>query len=352
MAEDIPAGSYTVTITDDNGCTDTVSASIADPPAVTAAASLVSGVTCANPTGGELSVTGGGGTGTFTYEWSNSSTDQNPTGLAAGTFFAVVTDENGCTAETSIEVPADENLPTADAVVNDVLTCTTTEISLGGGNSSAGGGFSYAWTAQGGGNITGGANSLTPTVSGTGIYEIVVTDDANGCTSTATVNVTENITEPSPNALTNDVISCTELTATLDASASSGQSTLTYDWFDSTMSAVGTGVNIDVSDTGMYTLQITDSANGCTATTTLSVTDNIVNPTPVASTDDVLTCVDLTASLDGSASTGTSTLTYQWFDSSMNPVGTGAMVDVNAIGIYTLQITDCLLYTSPSPRDS
>ncbi|MFM7216459.1 MAG: hypothetical protein ACKO1U_00420 [Bacteroidota bacterium] len=93
-----PAGTYSYTVTDANGCSATASATLTDPTPITAtvtlnAARICSGTGC----NGSASVQATGGTGSFTYLWSNGSTTDQATGLCAGSSIAVrVTDANGC----------------------------------------------------------------------------------------------------------------------------------------------------------------------------------------------------------------------------------------------------------------
>ena len=99
----IEAGTYSVTVTDDNSCsmvsTDIV---IAEPTsAVTVTVGTVTPTTCENPNSGAISLNVSGGTPDYTYTWNLPDSTSNPlTDIAAGTYTATITDAQGCTTVT------------------------------------------------------------------------------------------------------------------------------------------------------------------------------------------------------------------------------------------------------------
>ena len=108
----LAAGTYTVTVEDENGAMTTCEVTIAEPAeALSCQASVVQNVSVNGGSDGEATVTPSGGTGTVTYLWSTGATTQSITGLSAGTYSVTVTDENGC--ESSCEVTITE--PTGNA---------------------------------------------------------------------------------------------------------------------------------------------------------------------------------------------------------------------------------------------
>ncbi len=99
----LPAGTYTVTVTDSLGCRNTVSFIIQEPAKVEGSTS-VSPSSC-NLANGSAVVFPAGGTPGYTYLWSNGQTSQVASGLIAGSYSCVITDANGCTGIVFANVP-------------------------------------------------------------------------------------------------------------------------------------------------------------------------------------------------------------------------------------------------------
>ncbi|MBC7694365.1 MAG: gliding motility-associated C-terminal domain-containing protein [Burkholderiales bacterium] len=180
----IGAGNYGLTVTDGKGCVVTSSMALANPPAM--AASITStNVTCFNVCNGTAVASSTNGVGAVNYVWSGGASpvsSQTLTGACSGTYNLLATDQNSCTANSSIIITQPTQV-TANISSTGSVTC------FGGNNGFAsvtpGGGtgaFSYTWTPNGtihaatAGSLT--AGSYVATVS-----------DANGCTATATATV-------------------------------------------------------------------------------------------------------------------------------------------------------------------
>ncbi len=175
-------GTYSVTITDFNGCVATDQVTITAPPTLGLSASGTD-ITCNSASNGSISLSASGGNAPYTFIWSNGSTDQNQTGLAAGTLSVTMTDATSCTMSTSATI----NEP---VVLKGTITgadVTATSGSNGSATLLVTGGvppFSYAWSS---GETTQDLNGITA-----GVYSVVVTD-ANGCQSSDTVEIMEPI---------------------------------------------------------------------------------------------------------------------------------------------------------------
>src|SRR5262245_13520774 len=120
----LTAGSYSVTVTDGNGCTATAGATINEPATLTATATHVD-VLCHGGNDGSIDVTPGGGTTPYTFAWADGPTTEDRTGLTAGSYSVTVTDAHGCTA-------------TAGATINEPATlaasATHVDVLCHGGN--------------------------------------------------------------------------------------------------------------------------------------------------------------------------------------------------------------------------
>ena len=115
---DLPAGDYSVLVTDANGCTKTASATVAEPTPLTAS-HQTSVITCAGETDGGIDLRVGGGRAPYTYQWVDGSTSEDRTGLSAGVYRVTVTDAGGCELDydAELESPAELRLqPTVSDV--------------------------------------------------------------------------------------------------------------------------------------------------------------------------------------------------------------------------------------------
>jgi len=274
------AGTYTFTITDANNCSVTKSVTISEPPTLSISASATA-ISCSNSNSTvTVAATGGTppytGTGTFTK--------------GGGTHSFTVTDANGCSETTSITITAPSSL-TASA--------TATPIACNGGTSS----------------VTVSATGGTPPYSGTGTfsktagtYNFTVTD-ANNCTATTSVTVTE------PSVLTitagASTIACNGGTSTVTVAASGG-----------TPPYSGTGTFTKAA--GTHTFTVTD-ANNCSETATVTITE------PQAIT---VTASASTIACNGGNSTVTVTATGG------TPPYSGTGTFTKSAGTHTFTVTD------------
>src|SRR5690606_32334068 len=118
------AGTYIVTVTDANSCTDTASVTITEPTALSASA-ITTNVSCNGGSNGTVDLTVTGGTAPYTFVWGNTATTEDMTGLQAGTYNVTVTDAKGCT-ETATATVTEPTVLSASAV--------TTSVSCNGGS--------------------------------------------------------------------------------------------------------------------------------------------------------------------------------------------------------------------------
>lgn len=182
-AVNLATGSYTVVATDNNGCSASVSVTIADNRAsVSVTVNVVSNVTrCTNPNGSVQAVPAP--PGTYTYSWSpGGGTSASLNNLDAGTYSVTVTDNNGCSAAGSAIVGISVNFPTAAATATNETSASandgTATVTASGGTGS----YTYSW------NTVPVQTTATATGLDAGTYTVTVTDQA-GCTAAATVTV-------------------------------------------------------------------------------------------------------------------------------------------------------------------
>ena len=102
-ATNLNVGTYSVQITDANGCKTTATVSITQPTALVAIPSSTN-ITCYGQVDGAASVTVSGGTAPYTYSWSNGQTGNSLTSLGKGTYAVTITDANNCTVTQSFTI--------------------------------------------------------------------------------------------------------------------------------------------------------------------------------------------------------------------------------------------------------
>ncbi|WP_300666926.1 T9SS type A sorting domain-containing protein [Fluviicola sp.] len=295
-ASGLAAGTYTVTVTDANGCQGNQTFIVSEPDTLALTISAQTNLTCNGDTDGSATISVTGGTPSYTYSWAPSGgTAATATGLAAGTYTVTVTDANNCdeTQTVMITEPA-------------AITNTDSHTSCG----------TYVWGTQ--------------THATSGVYTQVFTSN-NGCDSTVTLTLTVN----QPSASSVSVISC-------ENSYTWAQNGMTYNtsgsYEDTIPNAVGCDSIITLNLTfsgsvqsqsvtvcGTYTWSQTGIAytasgtysdtltnvNGCDSVLVLNLT---VNAYPVATITD-----------NGNGTlTASSGSSYQWINCTTNTAISGA----------------------------
>ncbi|MFT6740401.1 MAG: gliding motility-associated-like protein [Paraglaciecola sp.] len=329
------AGTYTILVTNTvNGCTNEASVSPNPPTELTANLSSME-ANCTNNGGGNITLTVGGGTPTYTYAWSDGSSGSNLSNAPAGSYTVIVTDLNGCTAEAMVDV--DDNTTPPDAVANGmgVIDCDNKEIQIDGNGSSTGSDITYQWSGPG---IVSGGTTLMPTINAGGTYTIVVTDNDSGCTAEAMVDITEDIMPPDAFA-TGGELDCNNVSIIVDGIGSSQGGGITYQWSGPGVVSGGTTLTPTVDQAGTYTILVTNTNNGCTAEAPTTIIDNSIDPIATATFTN-LTCTLTEVNLNGNGSSTGPGITYQWTGPSIVFGETTLMPTIDGPGSYTLVVTN------------
>lgn len=322
-ANGLTAGTYSVTVTDAMGCSQNTTMLVAQPAALTAAATVGNNVSCFGGSDGAATINPTGGTLPYSYLWSpGGAVTQTANSLLAGTYTVTVTDNNGCitSAQVTLTQPATAISASVDTLTN--VACyngsdAQVTIAATGGTPS----YSFLWTPGGGTTAT--LSALTA-----GNYSVTVTD-SKGCSFLLPVTITQ------PPSLTIAITAVTQVTCngyndgTATVSVGGGVAPYTYMWStappQNTPTATGMG-------SGNYNAFITD-ANNCNA---VSQTVTISEPTllvATASPSTLISC-DSAITISCSASGGSGLYTYLW--------STGASttsITVNT-GSYIIVATD------------
>jgi hypothetical protein len=316
----IAAGTYTVTVTDANACTNTQSATITQPTELQASISASTNVSCNGGTNGSATVSPTGGTSPYAYQWSNGRTTATNAGIAAGTYTVTVTDANACVKTSSATITQPTELLTPIS--------TQTNVSCNGGtNGSAtvsptGGTPSYSFIWSNGRTTASNAGIAA------GTYTVTVTD-ANACTKTQSVTITQ------PSALIASISSQTNVACNggtngaATVSPSGGTAPYTYQWSNGRTTASNAGIA-----SGTYTVTVTD-ANACTKTQSTTITQPTELQASISGQNNVTCNGGTNGSATVSATGGTTPYAYQW----SNGRTTAANVGI-AAGTYTVTVTD------------
>ncbi len=338
----IGAGTYTVTVTDANGCSSTSSITLTQP--ATLSTNLIPqvyqggwNVSCNGASDGSIFANVSGGTPAFSYVWSNGATTQMVTGLGAGTYSVTVTDQNGCFTVNSVTLT--EPTLMTDAISAAVRNCGY-NVSCNGATDGSidytvmGGTAPYIFAWSNG--------ATTEDISGlaAGNYSVTATD-RNGCSTTSSITLTQ------PALLTADIVLGTYICGTnvscngaSDGSAvvnvTGGCGPYTYDW-----GTLGTSGTINGLPAIAVAVTVTD-ANGCQVFASDELTEPaLLVSSGVAATYVCGTNVSCNGANDGSINltvTGGASCTAYTFNWS-NGATTEDVSNLTA-GNYSVTITD------------
>lgn len=319
----LTAGSYAVTVTDNAGCTQSDIFPVNEPTFI-AASSVPADVLCNAGSTGAVSLSVNGGTGPYTFAWSNTANTQHLSGVPAGVYSVVITDANGCTQHDTVTVSEPAAIAAA-SVATDALCNGSNDgavtLTVNGGISP----YNFAWSNA--------ANTQNLSAVGAGVYSVTITD-ANGCVQHDTVTVNEPAAIVASFVVTDALCSAGQNGA-VALSVSGGSAPYTFAWNNSAVTQ-----NISNLASGVYSVIITD-ATGCVQHDTVTVND------PAAmSTSAVITDASCNGSTDGVISFtilgGTQPYSCAW----SNSVNAQSLQGVGA-GVYSVIITDangCMQY--------
>jgi len=306
MATVSEAGEYTLLVTDtETGCTEstmvTVDANLEAPEGTIATPETL---TCTTTTT-VLDASDSSAGDNFTYSWT--STDGNivsgantnmPEVDAAGEYVLLITNtDNGCTVEEAVNVEVDDAIPTIE-VQSHVLDCTTTEVDI---CADVDAGTTVTWMT-GSGEVE--ANCITVSMAGT---YMATAKGSNGCENTAESVVTLSADLPQVSIANPETITCTVTSVMIEADLEGDAQDFDIVWTNSEgMEINNSDLAIEVSDADVYTLSITDKANGCMTVSSVTVEEVIINPVSSFTTSLNDGVLELTNSSTGDPST------YSW----------------------------------------
>ncbi len=259
----ITAGTYSVFMTDGNGCTSNATVTVGDSPATFTGS--YSPVSCSGGSDGTATATMTPSDGTETYLWSDGQTTQVAIGLIAGTYTCDVSAGSGCNGTVTVTV---DEIPSMILSIEDQQDALCNSLNDGmvmvdviQGTSP----YTYAWDQSS--SIDSVANDLFA-----GTHMVTVTD-ANGCTD----QISATISEPQPLSITDltpDSVICAEAYIDIQATGNGGSTPYIYTWTENGNS-LDIGQTVTVNPTGnntIYCVTLSEECGSPTITECLTVT--------------------------------------------------------------------------------
>jgi gliding motility-associated-like protein len=320
-ASNLAPGTYTVTATDGNNCTTTASFTITQPDSISIPAFTIDSTSCFNGSDGNISIVASGGSGSFSYLWSNGQTSSVANNLAAGSYNVTITDANSCTLVRTFSVkqplPIQVTLLADSALCNGSNTGKITAASSGGKPN-----YAYSWSN---------GQTSNPLINlAAGSYTLTLSDSKN-CTATAATTVSE----PTLLTIVNPVVTNVKCKGGNDGSitvnASGGLPPYNFGWSNNQLGNTAAQLS-----TGNYSVVVADK-NNCTALQTIFV-DEPSSAVAISSvvTDSVLCFGGSDGAATVTAIGGTGNYNYSW----QNNNSTTNIASGFTEGSYTVQVTD------------
>ncbi len=351
------AGSYTVTITDSQGCAATSAAIVITSSNLAAGGITGSGEFCQGSST-LLTANPSGGVSPLSYQWKRDGNNvggntSTYTANAPGSYTVTVTDTKSCSVTSAVKVITQNPAPTASAGPGATRSGTET-YSLSGVTTASGGtpGYTYAWSTNpvvAGNGSTAAQPMFGPFFQNTTI-SLTVTD-SKGCTAPSQATVTYQpctlSVSVAPVSGQNDVLCTSTSTTTLIATPSSGTLPYSFQWKRNGTDLSGQNLGqLNVSTAGAYSVVVTD-AKGCVVTSaSINVTQSTLAVNSISGPIEF--CAGISFILTANRTGGVGPFTYEWRRGA-DVVGNDATLSANVAGSYTVKITDSKGCSATSP---
>jgi outer membrane protein OmpA-like peptidoglycan-associated protein len=250
--QDVPAGIYSLSVSDANECVKSISATITEPPKLISSIDAVTHISCNGESSGAVNISASKGISPYSYQWSNGSTSQDLLNVIAGDYSVVIRENNGCESNLSVSI-TEPTLFVSELVSVEHNQCYN-DLKGSINISAAGGVTPYAFSWSNGIKTQNLKNVVANNYS-------VLVSDANGCNRT----ITAAIEEPTKLTLKIDsarmVKCCGDTSGAIFITVTGGVAPYDYLWSHGAKSQDITGLV-----EGQYTVNVTD-ANNCIVNT-------------------------------------------------------------------------------------
>ena len=318
-------GVFSLISRDNNGCVITNDIILSSPDSLEANLHVLANPTCNGINDGVITSLTSGGTGIYSYNWTNNlSTTNIINSLSVGLYNVIVSDNNGCSINDSILL--DPVYILNDTMTSTQVTCTgssdgTATITMLGGTSP----YTYQWDNN--------PSLNTATITGlfAGSYNVIVTD-ASGCILEDTVEVTESDSVLTVTAIVSDLSCFQDNSGSVSVSVSGGNGAYNYSWSNGETNPLILNLNAST-----YQLDVSDAA-GCIVSNSFIVSEPLDLVYTLSSVD--ITCFGLSDGLTNlTVNGGTLPYNYDW-SGPANYTSTDSSIDYLSQGSYSIVVTD------------
>ena len=308
----VPAGGYTLTVTDNSGCSVSNVATISNQGAPTVSITPTS-PTCFGGSNGSATASASGGNPPYTYNWNTGGTNASINNVGAGSYVVSVTDAQQCLAVQSVTLtnPAQMNVNIATTPATCGTANGTAAATVTGGN----GNYSFTWS-------TGTSQQAISNLAG-GSYTVTVID-GSGCTAVSTTQISS---QSGPTSVLSPTDGTCQIAAQINVTVLGGTAPYTFQWSNGALTEDLTGIAA-----GAYTVTITD-ANGCKNINNASVSDN--SSVNISFTTNEPTQGQNNGSATVNPTGGTTPYSYAWSTGSTSQTASNL-----GAGSYTVTVTD------------
>lgn len=316
------AGIYPVTISDNNGCTQSATVTVNNSSSIAGPTITTQDIPCGATCTGAATIVATSTNAPVTYNWiSPAISGTTASNLCPGDYFVQMQDAQGCIKNASLTINAATNITVSAFVTPPACGLTNGSIHLvtAGGTPS----YNFNWAPSA-------PNSGTVNNVGPGSYTITVTDSSpGGCATTSVINI-NNLNAPVV-AFSSTNINCfNACTGAANANVTGTATPFTYNW-----SVGGNTSSLSSLCKGVITLSVTD-ANSCVAVKSLTITDNAQLQAGVPNVTQP-TCGQCNGAVTVGALGGVGPYTYSWTSGF-----SGASQSSLCAGLYQVLITDNL----------